>query len=76
MAQRGFLREEIDYFRSCVNGQQIRFDRLEWELSQLKSKFPQLTGNLVNTWQSTRAEIDLHKEDLYYQQGYLRDLDN
>ena len=74
MAHRGFLREEVEYLRSCVDAQQIKFNRLEWEFSKLTSNFSQPTENLGNSWQAARVETDFLNEDSHYQQGQIHDL--
>ena len=75
MAQLEALKREVNYLKNCIYTQQGKSNHLEWELLELESRFLKCKESLDRDLWKVIDEVESLKEDFYYQQDYLCDLD-
>ena len=74
MAQLEALKKEINYLKNCIDRQQGKTNRLEWEVSQLESRFLQFADSSDRDYWQVTEDIAFLKGGSFSQQDHLYDL--
>ena len=74
MAQLAALKKGINYLKNCIDRQQGRTNRLEWDVSQLESRFSQFADSSDRDYWKITEDIAFLKGDSCSQQDHLYDL--